>query len=273
MKKAFAVLVITAAMVVMTGSAEASPNPVVFKSAPSQLPGNAPSIGFQATQTGQVGDAIKLAPGKRRLKAVTVVMSSWACQTGSWNIGNCVTTPGATFKQPITLTLYRYGSSGAVGAVIARKTQTFAIKYRPSTNATKCPGTPAMQWYSTADRKCYNGYAQRIRFDLGKRNLKLPNRLIYGISYNTSGFGAHPYGYTTACFLDTVTGCPYDSLNVAAAAGLPARGQDIYPDGICQDSQTGGNFCDTGTAGTGVFRLDDGCWTGLNPLVQFLVKR
>ncbi|HTG48491.1 MAG TPA: hypothetical protein VK646_12640 [Actinomycetota bacterium] len=272
MKKSFALLVIAASMIAMTGVAEAASNPIVFKSVPSQLPGNMPSIGFQATQTGQVGDAIRLAPGKRRLKAVTVVMSSWACQTGGWSTGDCASTPGATFKQPITLTLYGYGSGGAVGPVIARKTQTFAIGYRPTTNEAKCPGTPATQWYSKHDRKCYSGYAQQIRFDLGKRNLKLPTWLIYGISYNTSGYGAHPYGYATTCSSSTA-GCPYDSLNVAAAAGLPARGQDMYPSGIYQDSQTPGNFCDNGTAGTGTFRLDDGCWTGYNPLVQIRVKR
>jgi hypothetical protein len=262
-----------ALIVAMSGAAEASTNPVVFNSAPAQLPGNMPSVGFQATQTGQFGDAIKLAKGKRTLKSVKVVMSSWACETGQWNNGDCVTTPGATFTERIKLKIYAFGSGGAVGSLIARRRQTFTIKYRPSTDGTNCPGTPATAWYSTADGKCHNGRAQNIRFDFSAKNVKLPNRFVYGIAYNTSGYGAHPYGYLTACAMDTVTGCPYDALNVGTAAGLPTRGQDLYPDGVYQDSVTAGQYCDGGVAGTGSFRLDNGCWTGFNPLIQFRVKR
>ena len=29
------------------------------------------------------------------------------------------------------------------------------------------------------------------------------------------------------------------------------------------------SYCDGGAGGTGVFRFDDGCWGGFNPLVQF----
>ena len=260
-------------LVAMSGVAESSPNPFVFNSAPDQLPGNAPSVGFQATQTGQFGDAIKLAPGKRVLKSVRVVMSSWACASGQWNLGTCTTTPGSTFTEPITLTIYALGTNGAVGSRIVRKTQTFTFRFRPSTNMTKCPGSPATAWYSKADKKCYNGRAQNIWFTFNYRHIKLPNRFVYGIAYNTSGYGAHPYGYSTPCALDLVTGCPYDALNVGAAAGLPSRGQDLYPSGVYQDSITGANYCDNGVGGTGSFRLDDGCWTGTNPLVQFRVKK
>ena len=274
MRKLFAALAAVTVIVAMAGAVQASPNPIVFNSVPDQLPGNAPSVGFQATQTGQFGDAIKLAPGKRVLKSVRVVMSSWACESGQWNLGTCHTTPGTTFTEPITLNIYALGVNGAVGSRIVHKTQTFTIRFRPSTNATKCPAMPnATAWYSKADKKCYNGLAQSIWFTFNHRNVRLPNRFIYGIAYNTSGYGAHPYGYSTPCALDLMTGCPYDALNVAAAAGLPIRGQDLYPDGVYQDSTTAGNYCDTGTGGTGTFRLDDGCWTGTNPLVRIRVKK
>jgi hypothetical protein len=273
MRKLLAALAAVTMIAAMSGAAQASANPVVFNSAPNQLPGNAPSVGFQATQTGQLGDAIKLAPGKRVLKSVRVVMSSWACESGQWNLGTCTTTPGTTFTEPISLDVYALGANGAVGSRIVHKTQTFSIRFRPSTNATKCPGTPASAWYSKADEKCYNGLAQNIAFTFNYRNIKLPARFVYGISYDTSGFGRHPYGYATTCAMDAVTGCPYDALNVATAAGLPARGQDMYPDGVYQDSITGANYCDSGVGGTGTFRLDDGCWTGFNPLVRFRVKR
>ena len=80
--------------------AEAASKPKVFNSLPAQLPGNVASVGFEATQTDAFGDQIRLAPGKRKLQKVTVVMSSWACETGSWTAG-CKTTQGATFKEVV----------------------------------------------------------------------------------------------------------------------------------------------------------------------------
>ena len=86
--------------------AQAGPKQKVFNSLPAQLPGNVASVGFEATQTDAFGDQIRLAPGKRKLKKVRIVMSSWACEMGSWTAG-CETTQGATFNEAITLTLYR----------------------------------------------------------------------------------------------------------------------------------------------------------------------
>ncbi len=259
----------------MAAPATAAKNAVIFNSAPSQLPGNVTSQAFQATQTSQFGDAIKFAPGKRMLKKVTVVMSDWACETGQWNLGTCVTTPGSTFTQPIQLNIYGVNgaNSTAPGGLLAKRTKKFKIHFRPSTNATKCPGAPATRWYSSDDKKCYNGFAQKITFKFGDLNLKVPKKIVYGIVYNTSGYGPHPYGYGTACATDPITGCPYDALNVGAAAGLPNRGTDLYPDGVFLDSDTGSVYCDNGAGGTGTFRLDDGCSTGQNPLVRFVVKK
>ena len=54
----------------------------VFNSLPDQLPGNVAGVGLEATQTDEFGDQIRLAPGKRKLKKVAIVMSSWACEIG-----------------------------------------------------------------------------------------------------------------------------------------------------------------------------------------------
>ena len=256
----------------------AATHPVVFNSIPAQLPGNVPSEAFQATQTGEFGDAIKLAPGKRVLKNVKVVMSSWACQHGNQNDGTCLTTPGSTFSMPITLNIYARGTGGAVGSLLKTRTQKFHIKFRPTSNDLKCPldasgGTHATAWYDKKLGECDHGLAQKITFTFGGPNFTLPSRFVYGIAYNTSGYGANPYGYATTCALNLTKGCPYDSLNVGSYAGLPSRGTDLYPDGAYQDSATGGQYCDGGTGGTSAFRLDDGCWTGYNPLVRFLVKK
>lgn len=263
---------IAAALLLATPAyAVSAANGVVFNNSPDHLPGNTISHAFQATQTSEFGDGIKFAASpKKHLQNVKVVMSSWACESGAGS--TCVTTPGSTFSFPITFNIYQAETGLVPGALIATRTQTFTLKFRPtSDNGTNCGGDNTA-WFSAADSACYHGLAQRITFNFTGMHLLLPNSIVYGIAYNTSGFGAVPYGYATACFA-TTQGCPYDSLNVGSEAGLAKRGMDRYPDGVFLDSDTGGQYCDGGSAGTGTFRLDDGCYGGQNPLVRFLNKK
>jgi hypothetical protein len=247
--------------------------PNVYNSIPSTLPGNIPSQPFQAQQTNEFGDMIKFAPGtSSTLKAVRVVMSSWACETGAWNTNDCVTTPGATFSIPITFSVYQVnaGTPPTKGTVITSVTRVFNIPYRPSASV-ECTGDNLGKWYSAADDTCYNGFANTILFKFTGLHVTLPTQAIYGITYNTSGYGYNPEGYDNPC--NTATeGCPYDSLNVGAYAGLPSRGTDKYPDGVFLNSSNAGVYCPGDTGPTDTFRLDDGCWTGYNPLVRFTVK-
>ena len=239
----------------------------VFNSLPAQLPGNVSSVGFEATQTDEFGDQIRLAPGGKKLKKVTVAMSSWACETGTG--ATCVTTPGATFDESIKLTLYRANNPDPdlPGDVIATRKRTFAIPFRPSADPGNCAATPT-QWYSSDDDACYSGKALTIVFEFS--GLKIPKELVYGISYNTSTSGNEPHG-TRPC-QSTPQGCPDDSLNVGAAAGLPAVGFDVYPAGVFTDQQAGGD-CTTDTTVPDEFSLDACGWTGFNPLVRFQVKK
>lgn len=69
------------------------------------------SLGYQATGTWESGDYVRpTQPGV--LSAIHVGMSSWACESGGWNTGDCSTTAGATFSHPITLNLYGVDYSG-----------------------------------------------------------------------------------------------------------------------------------------------------------------
>ena len=108
MKKALVCLTMASlAIVAVSVPVQAASNlKKVFNSLPAQLPGNVPSVGFEATQTDEFGDQIRLAPGGQKLKKVTVAMSSWACEAGTWTAA-CDTTPGATFNESIKLTLYK----------------------------------------------------------------------------------------------------------------------------------------------------------------------
>src|SRR3954467_12466225 len=97
---------------------------VVFDSIPATLPGNVPSVGFEAASVSELGDYATFAGTNRLLQNVDVVLSSWGCETGHWYDGTCGTTPGATFSLPITFTIYE-NDSGAPGEEIAHATQTF----------------------------------------------------------------------------------------------------------------------------------------------------
>ena len=45
-----------------------------------------------------------------------------------------------------------------------------------------------------ADGKCYNGLANNVTFNFLLP--PLPNSVVYGIAYNTTGFGPSPIGIT-----------------------------------------------------------------------------
>ena len=223
-----------------------SPNPVSL-----------PSEGYEATSTSEMGQQIQLVPGTSdQIDNVVVDMESWACETGG--DATCVTTPGATFSQPITLNLYNVGPGNAVGSVIDSVTQTFNIPYRPSSGT--CP-TDATA-YLGADSVCHHGILAPVTFSFATP-VTVPDNLIYGVAFNTEDYGASPIGAPG----------PYDSLNLALnnlGAG-PSVGTDpAGSDSLYQNSSYAGFYCG-GPAGT--FRIDDGlhdgCWTPYEPAVQF----
>ena len=173
MKKALVCLTMASlAIVAVSVPVQAASNlKKVFNSLPAQLPGNVPSVGFEATQTDEFGDQIRLAPGGQKLKKVTVAMSSWACEAGTWTAA-CDTTQGATFNESIKLTLYKANNADPdlPGAVIGSRKRTFAIPFRPSADPVNC-ANPA-QWYSSEDDACYNAKAAKIVFEFS--GLKTP---------------------------------------------------------------------------------------------------
>src|SRR3954447_17017953 len=104
MKKVFLALVAAclAAAALALPAAAVAPT-VVYDNIPTPQPGNVSSLGYEATGTAEFGGQATLASTQRQNPTVTVLMSSWGCQSGSWVAGNCATTPGATFTHPITV--------------------------------------------------------------------------------------------------------------------------------------------------------------------------
>jgi hypothetical protein len=282
------------------GSATSNVDPVIYDSTVQPNPGNLASQSYEATATTEFGNQISFGGTARVLDNVTVQMSSWGCVSGNWSTYStapCVTTPGATFTEPITFSIYNVGPASAagpstVGSLIDSVQQTFAIPYRPSADAnyaTDCAAEATAEsvpianfagtWYDSELNKCFNGFLTPITFNFG--HVRLPNSVIYGISYNTSDNGSPPYGDATSCHTQTDQ-CGYDSLNVALSQDptAPSVGSDDYPGttylDVDQQDYAVNSYCDGGAAGINVFRIDEpanyptgtgttaGCWSVAN---------
>jgi hypothetical protein len=242
-------------LAVIAGASSAAT--VVYNNLPKPLPGNVHSVGFEATSAAELGGQIQTS-GSATNPIVTVGMSSWACQSGNATDGSCVSEPGSKYNVPITLNVYEVGPENSVGAKLVTFTQNFAVPYRPSANTTKCNGNGG--WFKAGN--CFHGKLFKIRFSkIGstKAPLTLPEKSIVSVAFNTTDHGYAPTG---------VEG-PYDSLNVGLTeGGGPTVGTDPAPADGYYNSTFGPFYCDEGAGGTGTFRLDAGCYTGEQPLIE-----
>ena len=197
MKRLFIAALVVVAVGAIAGTALAAnaiKSSVIYNSTTPNGPAtNLPSYGPEAYAFKTIGDSITFGGTARSLTNVTVTLSSWACEQGSWNGNDCVTQSGATFSQPIRLTV-----RDETGAVVATSTKTFDVPYRPSASP-KCTDG---KWLSPKDG-CKNGLANDVTFNFS--NVTLPATVVYEISYDTNNYGTNP---------QHVAG-PSDSLNVA----------------------------------------------------------
>ena len=248
---------------------------VIFDNHPGTLPANLASIGPEAYSYNEFGAQVGFDGTARKLSTATVTMSSWACQTGTWSTHDCVTTPGATYTAPITFNVYAVGTNNSVGALLATKTQTFTIPFRPSPDTVHCTGNKAGEWYDGTS--CFNGKAVNITFTFAGETL--PNNAIFGIAFNTDN-----HGYAPLHTAGNVS--PLDALNVAMYPGTAADSNtavapsvgSFLPDGLSAylNDTYAPFYMDNGTGGTGTFRLDTGASTaasigaygGYEPSVQ-----
>ncbi|OJX69675.1 MAG: hypothetical protein BGO94_14465 [Micrococcales bacterium 72-143] len=225
---------------------------VAYDAIPAALPSNVASLGFSATRTSEFGDRVELAGPSGTLARVEVGFSSWACESGAWSTGDCVTTPGTTFTHPVTVTVYAVAAGGAVGAPLASVTEPVVAPYRPSADAVDCDGK---KWWDGS--ACVSGLLFTHSFDLSAAGAALPAEVIVGIAFDTRNGGAHP----------AATAGPYDALNVAVE-GSATVGADADADVVYLDSSVAGNYETPGA--TGVFRADAG-WAPYGSLMLAIV--
>jgi hypothetical protein len=178
---------------------------VIYDSIPSPQPGNVPSVGYQATQTAEFGNLIDFAGTYRDLTSVTVLMSDWA-------LASTYGSSSATWDQALTFNLYSVDNSGEPGSVIATRTQTFAIPWRPASAGCADPTA----WLA-ADGGCYHGLAFTVTFDF--TGVTVPDQIIYGLAFNTNTWGYTP----------TNAAGPYESLNFGLAEVPPSVGSNPVP--------------------------------------------
>jgi hypothetical protein len=225
-----------------------------YNSVPATLAGNYPSQPYQAQQTNEFGDLVHLAGTNRVLEDVTIGFSSWACETGNWFDGDCVTTPGATFDHPITVNIYAAGAP-VPGALLASVTETVNAPFRPSSDP-DCEGGRWQNGPLDTD-PCFNGFAFTHVFDMSAGDVVLPDDVIVTVAYNTQSWGESPIGADG----------PYNSLNVALLESTPPTvGTDVDPDVVYWNTETAANYTDGGAGGVGILRTDTD-WTPYSLMV------
>lgn len=221
----------------------------VYDATPATLPPNVASLGFEATSTSEFGDYVHLAGTNRTLDSVTVTMSNWALYSDYASDAR-YSADSANWTHPITVNIYgnHLDSNGVPDTLLATKTQTITIPWRPAADPTCAGGTA----WRASDGNCYSGKAFNAVFDMSSSHVALPNDVIVGVAYNTADYGADPIQQAG----------PYNSLNV----GVPS-GQAVS---VGTDNSTDAVFWDTTYPGYSAgFRLDTG-WSP-NGTVAFKV--
>jgi hypothetical protein len=246
---AVAMLAASALMALAASSAGAE---AVYSNVPSPLPGNFASIGFAATSSTQFGGEVELAgtPNKNSMVAVQVVMSDWACESGSWSADNCASPKHKGFREPITVSLYEVGN---LTSPIATKTKNVKVPFRPSAEPVHCSGAFAGTWYDETSKECFNGLA--FPFTAKMKVKGLPSKLIVTVSYPT-------------------TSVPSESLNVSISEPVEktlSLGADPTKE-LFLDSSDSEMYC-AGATDVGTFGGSQGeCWEGDQPIFEVSAK-
>lgn len=180
-------------LLVPTGFAFAGEQ-TIYDSLYSPQPTNVASLPYQAQQNSEVGDEISFAGSYRTLSDVTLTLSDWATYS---TYASDSSYKSSGWSLPLTLTLYNVGSNNTLGSVISSLTIDPTILWRPEPDG--CGGDPTA--FTGADGSCDHGLAQNVQFNFS--GVTVPDKVIYGLSFNTQTYGANPIG---------VAG-PYNSLN------------------------------------------------------------
>jgi hypothetical protein len=147
---------------------------------PESLIENPASLGYAATGTTEFGSQITLNAESAASPEVEVLTSVWTCEQGEWNAGCVTSNPLATFAAPLTLNVYSVGPENEVGNLLTSATQTFNLRYRPTSDST-CSDTTK---FKNANGVCNHGQPEAVLFKLSKT---LPRKVILSVGFTPSG--------------------------------------------------------------------------------------
>ena len=226
-------LAFTGLSIAVAAPASAAPA-VVYDSIPDEQPASYPSLGYQATSTWEFGDHVQLGSDNRTITDVTISLTSWACESGQWNLGDCETTPGSTFSHPVTMNLYEVDNSGSTplaGDLIASATNDVVAPYRPTPSPDECAQSAGSKpWWDAERESCQNGLAFDVDFDFSSASAISGNDVIVTIAFDTQSYGENP----------TAENGPYNALNVSVnSVAPPVIGTDADSSVMFRDTTFG----------------------------------
>jgi hypothetical protein len=213
---------------------------IIYDSLPDPLPVSLTSQNFQARRAAEFGQQIQFAGTDRALDVVTIGMVTWGYYSKYFQVG----TPGDSWTHPVTLNVYAVNLDDSPGTLLASITKTVDVPWRAEPNGAKCQYP---LWFADADQRCHNGMAFTISFDFTSIALTLPDKVIFGVAFNTQSAGASPYG---------IDG-PYNDLAVGFSPAITVGTSPVAPQSYLNSSANDA-YADGGLGGTNYFRLDVG---------------
>jgi hypothetical protein len=266
---------VVAMVAVLVTAASAAAMPVYdnlprISSENKKLPKNMPSIGFEATSTSQFGGLVEFSPKSkgRNNPKVTFTLSDWACQSGGGE--TCTSAKKSTWTWPVTVDIYEAGVGGAVGPLVASRTETVTIPFRPSASAA-CASEDPGGWYEPKTKECFHGLLKKYTFAFSGVTLPATEAIV-AVAYNTQDHGAEPTG----------TPGPENSLNVGLTEvrtngkgqkeGLPSVGGQPLPEDVFVSSSWSEMYCE-GATDIGSFGDSGACWSPYQPSFEVSAEK
>ena len=174
------------------------------------------SIGFQATQTTELGNLINFAGTARNLNTIKVNMVTYAKSNDAnwdpWRTNNPSLWNTNGYFHDLTMRVYQMTSSNTIQLLTSQTKTNVLVPWAQPSGINSITLTPN------------DGQAFSISYDFSAENLILPDSVIISIGFDTQGNGDFPTG---------VVG-PYNSLNFgvlstnAITVGSDANSQDFF---------------------------------------------
>ena len=178
------------------------------------------------------------------------------------------TAKGGHFEYPITLDVNAVGSQNSVGALIASVTKTSSSPIAPHRATRSAPVPRLVRGIAGLPNSATTASSFVSPSLLGKLRTKrgYPQRRVQHERLR--------FGTSAAEAMIVLSAVPSDLINVGITdeknppATVPTVRTDPLPEDAYQNNHYPQFYCDGGAAGSGVFRLDAGCWTGAQVLFE-----